>query len=91
MQARLHYTNKDNLNMFIIYGECKKIKSGTCERPTWNLNHQHTAVKEIIKNFEEKRKHERKNTLLMMKWLTGNIYVCILWNFKRYAYFEWNV
>jgi hypothetical protein len=31
MPGRLNYTHEDYLNLFIIYGECNKVVSRTCD------------------------------------------------------------
>ena len=55
MPGRLNFTGEDYLNLFMIYGECNKVISRTCDlfatiyplkqKPTPN------TVKKIIENF----------------------------------------
>ena len=56
MPGRLNYTNEDYLNLFIIYGECDKVISRTCDtfaiRYPQKQKPSRWAVKQIIENFK---------------------------------------
>ena len=62
--GRLNYTHEDYLNLFIIYGECNKVLSRTCdvlansypEKQKPSLN----SVKRVIKNFKNFDKLKKK-------------------------------
>jgi ribosomal protein S24E len=55
MPGRLNYTNEDYLNLFIIYGECNKVISRTCD--TFSMRYPEKqkpspkTVKKIIENL----------------------------------------
>lgn len=55
MPGRLNYTNDDYLNLFIIYGECNKVLSRTCDtfatRYPQKRKPSTNTVKRIIENF----------------------------------------
>ncbi|KAI4471956.1 transposable element tc3 transposase-like protein [Holotrichia oblita] len=56
MPTRLNYTNEDYLNLFIIYGECNKVISRTCDtfaaRYPQKQKPPTNTVKRVIQNFK---------------------------------------
>lgn len=56
MPGRLNYTHEDYLNLFIIYGECNKVLSRTCEifanRYPEKQKPSPNSIKRIMENFK---------------------------------------
>ncbi|XP_071054645.1 uncharacterized protein [Onthophagus taurus] len=88
MPARLNYTNEDYLNLFIIYGECNKVLTRTCDtfaaRYPQKRKPSPNTLKQIIYNF--KTHGSVKGKVLKKKPIVDNenVEIAVLGYFNAY-------